>query len=341
MSTSQLSLKPLSVDEEEKVFQQRVKDLEEWWKTPRFEGIKRPYTAEAVVSKQGSYKPVPLQSAPVADKLFRLLKEAEAEKRPLHTIGVIDPVQMTQVVQDLEVVYLSGWACSSTLTAGTNEVGPDLADYPYTTVPNQVQRIFKAQQLHDRKQYDERFSTSPEQRAKSKQIDYMRPIIADGDTGHGGMSTVLKLAKLFAESGVSAFHLEDQLHGGKKCGHQGGKVVVPTNTHISRLVSSRFQLDILESPVLVIARTDAESGRLISSNIDPADHEFILGTTKPGKALSEILNEAEMSGASGPEIDGIEAEWTKTNELRQIRITNSVIGLIFLALKAEPCGMQR
>jgi len=127
MSTGQLPLKPLSVDEEEKQFHERVKDLEAWWNTSRFEGIKRPYSAASVVSKQGSYKPVPLQSAPAADKLFRLLKDAEKEKRPLHTIGVIDPVQMTQVAQELEVVYLSGWACSSTLTAGSNEVGPDLA----------------------------------------------------------------------------------------------------------------------------------------------------------------------------------------------------------------------
>lgn len=127
MSTTQLPLKPLSADEETRVFEERVKELEGWWNTPRFAGIKRPYTAASVVSKQGSYKPVPLQSTPLADKLFRLLQEAEKERRPLHTMGVIDPVQMTQIAERQEVVYLSGWACSSTLTAGSNEVGPDLA----------------------------------------------------------------------------------------------------------------------------------------------------------------------------------------------------------------------
>jgi isocitrate lyase len=127
MSTAQLPLKPLSADAETKAFEERVKELEEWWNMPRFTGIKRPYPAASVVTKQGSYKPVPLQSEPLADKLFRLLKEAEKEKRPLHTIGVIDPVQMSQIAENQEVVYLSGWACSSTLTAGSNEVGPDLA----------------------------------------------------------------------------------------------------------------------------------------------------------------------------------------------------------------------
>jgi len=308
-------LKPPSVDAEAQAFDKRVEALQAWFDSPRFAAIKRPYSAASVVSKQGSYKPLPLPSVPVADKLFRLLEEAEMEKRPLHTMGVVDPVQMTQQAERQEVVYLSGWACSSLLAAGSNEVGPDLADYPYTTVPNQVQRIFKAQQLHDRKHYDERFSVPIEQRKELKYIDYLRPIIADGDTGHGGLSTVMKLAKLFAENGVSAFHLEDQLHGGKKCGHQGGKVIVPTNTHVSRLVASRFQLDILESPVLVIARTDAESGRLLSSNIDPGDHEFILGTTTPGKSLAETIGEAEKSGASGAEIDALEAEWTSRNKL--------------------------
>lgn len=89
-------------------------------------------------------------------------------------------------------------------------------DYPYTTVPNQVHRIFRAQQHHDRKIYDERMSTTPDKRAAMENIDYLRPIIADGDTGHGGLSSVMKMIKLFAESGASAIHLEDQLHGGKK-----------------------------------------------------------------------------------------------------------------------------
>lgn len=130
-------------------------------------------------------------------------------------MGAIDPVQMTQMAENQEVLYVSGWACSSVLTT-TNEVSPDFGDYPYNTVPNQVQRLFKAQQLHDRRHWDARRAMTAEQRAATPYIDYLRPIIADADTGHGGLSAVMKLAKLFAENGAAAIHLEDQMHGGKK-----------------------------------------------------------------------------------------------------------------------------
>src|SRR2546423_5394463 len=223
---------------EDALFDQQVADVEAWWKTPRYEGIRRPYTAEDVVSKRGTLQQV-YPSSVMARKLFNLLKERASVGEPIHTMGVIDPVQMTQQAANQEVLYISGWACSSVLTT-TNEVSPDFGDYPYNTVPNQVQRLFKAQQLHDRRNFDARRKLTVEERKKTPYVDYMRPIIADGDTGHGGLTAVLKLAKLFAENGAAAVHFEDQLHGGKKCGHLSGQVLVPVGEHINRLVAARL-----------------------------------------------------------------------------------------------------
>ncbi|RYP36510.1 hypothetical protein DL767_003333 [Monosporascus sp. MG133] len=299
---------------EDALYEQQIKDVEAWWATPRYEGIKRPYTAADVVSKRGSQ----MQNYPssvMARKLFNLIKERQAKGEPIHTMGAIDPVQMTQQAPHQEVLYISGWACSSLLTT-TNEVSPDFGDYPYNTVPNQVQRLAKAQSMHDRKQWDARRKMTRPERAKTPYVDYLRPIIADGDTGHGGLSAVLKLAKLFAEAGAAAVHFEDQLHGGKKCGHLAGKVLVPTGEHINRLTAARFQWDVMGAENLVIARTDSESGRLISSAIDARDHEFILGVADPSAApLAETLQEMEALGASGPEIDAFEADWVRRTRL--------------------------
>ena len=260
-------------------FQEEVAATQRYFESPRFTGITRLYTARQVVEQRGTIAVDYTVARETSAAFHARLRELFAQHRSITTFGPYTPGQAVAMKRcGIEGIYLGGWATSAKGSV-TEDPGPDLASYPLSQVPDEAAGLVRALLTADRNQHYLRLQMTDEQRAATPAVDYRPFIIADADTGHGGDPHVRNLIRRFVEAGVTGYHIEDQRPGTKKCGHQGGKVLVPSDEQIKRLNTARFQLDIMGVPGIIVARTDAEAANLIDGRSDERDQPFLLGVT--------------------------------------------------------------
>src|SRR5512137_735522 len=260
-------------------FEHEVEELRRWFASPRFQGIKRVYSAREVVEQRGTIRPDYAVARGAAEAFHARLRQLFEQKRCITTFGPYSPGQAVAMKRmGIEGIYLGGWATSAKGSAH-EDPGPDLASYPLSQVPNEAAPIVRALLTADKNQFFARSRMTEEQRRSTPEVDYRPFIIADADTGHGGDAHVRNLIRRFVEVGVPGYHIEDQKPGVKKCGHQGGKVLVSEDEQVKRLNAARLQLDIMRVPGIIVARTDAESATFIENRSDERDQPFILGAT--------------------------------------------------------------
>ncbi|HEX9065728.1 MAG TPA: isocitrate lyase ICL2 [Streptosporangiaceae bacterium] len=260
-------------------FDSEISETAKWFDSPRFAGTTRLYSARQVVEQRGTIPADYTVARVAAEQFYDRLRQLFDQGRSITTFGPYSPGQAVAMKRvGIEGIYLGGWATSAKGSV-TEDPGPDLASYPLSQVPDEAAPIVRALLTADRNQRFNRSRLSEAQRAAAPEVDYRPFIIADADTGHGGDAHVRNLVRRFVEVGVPGYHIEDQKPGTKKCGHQGGKVLVGVDEQIKRLNAARFQLDIMNVPGLIVARTDAEAATFLESRSDERDHPFILGAT--------------------------------------------------------------
>ena len=247
---------------------EEAEQLQKDWETdPRWTGIKRDYTADQVLSLRGSLREQYTLARTTSEKLWRQL----ATHDYVSALGALSGGQAVQMVKaGLKAIYLSGWQVAGDSNLAEH-VYPDQSLYPSNSAPALVRRINNALRRADQIQWSE----------GNGDTDWFVPIVADGEAGFGGALNVFELTRSFIEAGAAGVHFEDQLAAEKKCGHMGGKVLVPTGQHIRTLLAARLAADVMEVPLLVVARTDANGANLLTSDIDPRDQEFCTGDRTP------------------------------------------------------------
>jgi isocitrate lyase len=261
------------------MFERQVAAAEEWFANPRFDGIVRLYSPRQVAEQQGTLPGDYTVARTAAEDFYARLRELFQQRRQITTFGPYSPGQAVMMKRiGMEGIYLGGWATSAKGSLA-EDPGPDLASYPLSQVPDEAAGLVRALLTADKNQHFTRMRMTEEQRKATPVVDFRPFIIADADTGHGGDAHVRNLIRRFVEVGVPGYHIEDQKPGAKKCGHQGGKVLVAADEQIKRLNAARLQLDIMRVPGIVVARTDAESATFIESRSDERDQPFIIGAT--------------------------------------------------------------
>jgi len=257
----------------------------EWQTNPRWKGVERPYKAEDVVRLRGTVHIEHSLARLGAEKLWRYIHE----KPFVNALGALTGNQaMQQVKAGLDAIYLSGWQVAGDANL-SGEMYPDQSLYPANSVPSVVSRInntlLRADQIHHAEGNDS--------------IDWLKPIVADAEAGFGGVLNAFELMKGMIEAGAAGVHFEDQLSSAKKCGHMGGKVLVPTSEAISKLVAARLAADTCGVPTVLVARTDAESANLLTADVDERDRPFIEAKGRTSEGFFYVNAGLEQAVARG------------------------------------------
>ncbi len=274
---------------------EQIKELEkDWSSNPRWANVKRDYSAEDVVRLRGSVQPEYTLARRGAEKLWEKVNGG-AKKGYVNAFGAITAGQaMQQAKAGLEAVYLSGWQVAA--DGNTSEtMYPDQSLYAYDSVPTMVRRINNTFQRADQIQWK---NIDDGKMSEDDAIDYFLPIVADAEAGFGGVLNAYELMKNMIANGAAGAHFEDQLAAVKKCGHMGGKVLVPTQEACQKLGAARLAADVMGVPTIVLARTDAEAANLITSDFDDNDKPFLTGE-RTQEGFYRVKNGLEQSISRG------------------------------------------
>jgi isocitrate lyase len=257
----------------------------EWAESPRWQGVTRDYSAEDVLRLAGSVQLEYTLARLGAEKLWDYMNE----KPFVNALGALTGNQaMQQVRAGLDAIYLSGWQVAGDANLA-GEMYPDQSLYPANSVPSVVARINRCLQRADQITHAE----------GDHDIDWFKPIVADAEAGFGGVLNAFELMKGMIEAGAAGVHFEDQLSSAKKCGHMGGKVLVPTAEAVSKLAAARLAADVCGVPTVLVARTDAESASLLTTNVDERDHEFIVDGERTSEGFFHVNAGLDQAIARG------------------------------------------